>query len=181
MASVISQNYAEALFMLAKEQDAVMQFKEALFHVNEVFKIKDVRACFDHPNVLKSQKKELLKTLVDAPKLVLNFLMVLIDKSRISLLEDIIKGYNHMANESLGIKEVSVTSASELNDEELVAIKKLLKSKLNQEIELECYVDVSLMAGIKLEVDGIVFDNTALSKLERIKEKVDSVTLKIEV
>lgn len=181
MGSVISQNYAEALFMLANDESAIELFKKDLMMVDHLFKNDELRTIFNHPNVLKEDKKKLLGQLVSTHRYLLNFLMVLIDKSRIALLSDIAKDYEQLANKSLGIITVILTSACELSKLEKEAMIETLSEKLKQTIELECRVDESMLAGIKVEVDGHVLDNTAASKLARIREKVNNITLKIEV
>lgn len=181
MAGLVQQSYAEALFMLAQQENQIEGFKVELKEIQTILHDVALKEVLNHPNVLKDEKKALLKKLVSGHRLILNFMMVLVDKNRTHLMDEIISDYNELANQALGIVGGIVNSAAVLTDQQKKEVEKMLEEKLNQRVSLTYVVDASLLAGLRIEISGRVFDNTALGKLERIKEKVDTMTLKIEV
>ncbi|MFI3284591.1 MAG: ATP synthase F1 subunit delta [Erysipelotrichaceae bacterium] len=181
MAGLVQQSYAEALFMLAQQENQIEDFKNELAMIQTIVKDETLKEVLNHPNVLKDEKKALLQKLISSHRLIVNFMMVLVDRSRIHMVDEIIEGYNELANQALGIVSGVVKSANPLNDAQRASLETMLQEKLNQRVSLTYYVEEKLLAGLRVEVQGRVFDNSALGKLERIKEKVDTMTLKIEV
>ena len=182
MNSLLSKNYADALLELAKETNNIQLYKEQLFGITNICdNNSDLVSFLNHPNILKEDKKNLIKQVISADKMIINFLMVLVDKNLSNYIFDITKQYNILANKELNIKMIDCVSANELDNNYRNDLEKLLSKKFNQEISINYSIDASLMAGIKLFVDDKVYDNSAKNSLNRIKEKVDSINLQIEV
>ena len=182
MNSLLSKNYADALIELAKETNNILLYKEQLFEVTKVCKDNsDLVNFLNHPNILKENKKSLIKQIIKSDRIIINFLMVLVDKNLFGYIFDICNQYNILANIELNIKMIDCVSANELTQEDKVNLEKVLTNKFKQEITINYSVDPSLMAGIKLFVDDKVYDNSAKNSLNKIKEKVDNINLQIEV
>ena len=182
MNSLLSKNYADALLELAKDTNNVLLYKEQLLDIIKVCKDNsDLVHFLNHPNILKEDKKKLIKDIIKADRIIINFLMVLVDKNLFGYIFDITKQYNILANKELNIKMIDCISANELDNEYKNHLEKVLTNKFNQQVTISYSIDTSLMAGIKLFVDDKVYDNTAKNSLNRIKEKVDNINLKIEV
>ncbi len=66
-----------------------------------------------------------------------------------------------------------MTSASKLGEDQLSRLKEMLEKKLNKTLELEVQVDSSLIAGIKVQANDLVMDNTVIAKIDAMKEAIN--------
>ena len=62
-----------------------------------------------------------------------------------------------------------ITSAVPLNDEQKQSICQSVEKKTGKRAEAQFFVDPSLLAGLRVEADGRLFENSAKSKFEEIR------------
>lgn len=178
MGSIIAKNYGEALFNIAEENDSIKDYKEELQSLYEhMDKDQELLRVMEIPWISKEDKKEILRRVFSFDGYIMNFIELLVDKNRFSYLGEICEEFINKANEKLGVEVAEVTSAVELSRGELKEIKKLLEKKLGTDIEIKAIVDSSYIAGIRVKIKDKVLDNTVLSKLDAIKERVTKVVL----
>jgi len=72
-------------------------------------------------------------------------------------------------------KTVDVYSAVKLTSSELEAIKIILINKLNANIEIVNSIDVSILGGLKIVIDGEVIDISLLGKLAQLKNQFTDI------
>jgi len=178
MGSIISKNYGEALISIAEEADSLKEYKEELQSLcDRLDKNQELLKVMDIPWISKKDKKEILRKVFSFDGYIMNFIELLVDKNRFSYLEEICEEFIDRANEKLNIQVVEVTSAVELERKELKEIKKLLEKKLGTDIDMRTVVDSSYIAGMRVKIKDKVLDNTVLSKLEAIKERITKVVI----
>ena len=73
------------------------------------------------------------------------------------------RAYHHIA-------AAQVTSARPLSEGEVKAVQDMLEAKLNRRVELHLSVDASLLAGIRIKINDVVLDHTALKQMEQLKQ-----------
>lgn len=175
MAGIVAKSYCDALFSLAEEDNKLALFKEQLEVVKDTLKANaQYRALMSHPKINREQKKEMLEA-VYGEKIdhtLLNFLKLLIDKSRFQAIEDITKEYIKAFNNVNNIQVVYVKSAKALNDEEVLKLKKTLEEKLQKKVDFVLQVDQDLIAGIRIKINDSIIDNSAKGRLDRLKTTV---------
>ena len=132
------------------------------------------------PKLSKDDKKNLIKNVFskDASQILVNFLMVLIDKDRISLLNEIMVAYNQLVNQHLGILEGTVYSAVDLSKEQLTRLTYTFTKKLNKKIKLNVVIDPTLLGGYKVSLGDVVYDNSIKLQLKNLKNNLLNVELK---
>lgn len=179
MAGIVATNYAEALFTLALEENKLHEFYKDLNEVCEVLKKQeDLKAVMKHPKIDKKDKKEILsKVFKDVDAYVLNFMKLMIDKSRFAHFEETCKCFMNMYNAHEGIEIAYVQSAKALSEEEKSAIQKMLENKTNKKIKMHCQVNEDLLAGIRIKIKDEILDNSAAAQLSRMKNQVLKTTL----
>ena len=114
----------------------------------------------------------------DASQILVNFLMVLIDKDRISLLNEIMVAYNQLVNQHLGILEGTVYSAVDLSKEHLTRLTYTFTKKLSKKIKLNVVIDPTLLGGYKVSLGDVVYDNSIKLQLKNLKNNLLNVELK---
>lgn len=163
----VAFQYAEALFSLAYEEkktqnviDAYKAFLDA--QDDEVYKF------LNHPKVSKHNKKDVIaKAITDS--LFKNFVNVLIDNSRIDLLEDCFNELTKIVNNQNKIMDVTVYSMKPLLKTELDKLVENLEKKHNRTIKLENIVDQKIVGGLRIEYEGHVLDDTINNFLGSLK------------
>lgn len=179
MVGLVATNYSQALFELAKEEKKLEDFKSSLITMQDVLQTsEELRLVMKHPKISKDDKKELLdKIFTDIDIYVKNFAKLLVDKNRFMNFNDICKCYFSMYNEYHNIEVAYVQSAVELSSKQKQALKVMLETKLNKTVELKMRVNEELLAGMRIKIKDEILDNSAASKLDRMKEQVVKTTL----
>lgn len=175
MAGIVAKSYCDALFSLALEADKLDMYKEQLVKVCESVKAeRQFRAVMTHPKISKEEKKELLEVIYgkEIDHTLLNFLKLLVDKSRFCSIEDITNEYVKSYNLANDIQVVYVKSASPLQRDEVCKLKAKLEDKLHKKVDFVLSHDSDLLAGIRIKINDQIIDNTALGRLNRLKHTV---------
>lgn len=175
MAGIAARSYCDALFEIAKEEQKLDVYKEQLCLVKEtMFSDPKCSAVMAHPKIKKDEKKELLDAIFQSnlESFFMNFLKLLVDKNRFMMLPAIEKEFTKSYNIEHNIQVVYVRSATVLSDEQRTSLTTTLAQKLQKKIDLVCSVDEELIAGIRIKINDQIIDNTALSRLTRLKKQV---------
>ncbi|HDH1307386.1 TPA: ATP synthase F1 subunit delta, partial [Klebsiella quasipneumoniae subsp. similipneumoniae] len=70
--------------------------------------------------------------------------------------------------------EVEVTSAGELNEQQLAKISAAMEKRLSRKVKLNCKIDKSVIAGFVLRAGDLVIDNSIRNRLERLTDVLQS-------
>lgn len=179
MAGVVATNYGLALFELAKEENCMSEVKDSLVTISETLKeCNDLSQVMKHPKIEKEDKKALLqKIFTDVHPYVNNFIRLLVDKNRFGQFQEICKVYVRFYNEHHNIEVAYVQSAVALTDEQIKDIQVMLEKKLGKTVEMKVSVNEELIAGIRVKIKDEILDNSAASKLKKMKDVVVKTTL----
>lgn len=179
MSSLVAKNYSNALFELALESDSLAPIKDELAIINSTINDNtDLFKTLNHPNVEKDDKKEIFsKIFSDCHRLIKNFIYLLIDKDRLSLLNEIKEAYDGQYRMHEGIELAIVTSAQKLSDSDLKAIQEMLEKRFKTTVELQTKIDESLIAGVRVEINNEVIDNTILNRMRNLQDEIDKQSL----
>lgn len=179
MAGLVAVNYSEALFELAKEEKKLDRFKEDLITMADVLNSSDeLKEVLKHPKIEKSDKKDILAQIFkDVDPYVLNFAKLLIDKNRFMHFHEICKCYYEAYNDFNNIEVAYVQSATALDDKQIKAIKEMLEKKTSKTVEIKTKVNEDLLAGVRIKIKDEILDNSAATRLEKMKDKVVKTTL----
>jgi F-type H+-transporting ATPase subunit delta len=169
------QHYAAALFSLAADEGKIPEYRQALQGVGALFK--------DNPDFLSF----LSSYAIDKPTLfqsideqwgsspcrsLASFLKVLADQRAISRFPDVASAFYSLADEALGIKEGIVYSTEALPPELLQAVEAAISRRLACQVSLQNRVDLGLLGGLKVAVDGKVFDGSLENRLEILRKRL---------
>lgn len=178
MASLVAKSYAQALFEIAQEEQRLDEYRNTLHEIKILFEentsLMDV---LKHPQIHKQEKKDLIMDLfkTECDQMILNFMCLLIDRNRIHLLFDMVKGYDGFYRQAKGIKKAIVSSAYPLTNNQREQLLAMLMKKTGCQIELEEVVDASLIAGMKVQVEDTILDHSAKMALATMKQKMKHV------
>ena len=174
----VADRYAKSLLDLALERNDLPVIKgdvDALLDM--VDSSRELEVLLASPIVNPSQKKSILKEIIGKSgmnELTQTFINVLISKGRESDLVGILKAFDSQYKEMMKISTVQVTSATELSQTELSAIKQQLiaAGKTEATVDLETSVDPAIIGGFILEFDGKVYDASVRHKLNQLRKEI---------
>lgn len=163
----IAFQYAEALFGLANESSQIEKVYSDFKVIKESFDA-DIYKFLIHPKITKKDKKEIIANSV-TNDLLKRFIFVLIDNSRIEILEDTLVEFKKIINKQNKVMVVQVFSNKKLSTEQTERLVTNLKIKHNRKIELENIVDRSIVGGLRIEFEGMILDDTINNYLHSLK------------
>lgn len=173
MADKIAKAYGDALFEIALDLKKGDEYREIVHTLKDTMDDKLVRI-LSHPKISKAEKKECIDKiyggLVD--DVFIHFFKVLIDKNRFQYVCAIFDAFDDDYVQYYNIIQANVWSARELSDDEKKRLEDKLKNKYHQSVECSYEVDKLLLAGIKVKVKDQVMDNTALNRLNKMKDSI---------
>jgi len=171
LADVVSP-YAEGLMGVAKSHDLVPRITEDVNLLVQVIGESDSFQSFlANPLVEDASKKSLINQVVAEylHSYTLNFLMLLVDRKRISLLTEICKKYQEIYRNLNQIALAEVTSAVPLSDEQQEAVRqKVVQVTGAHSVELETSLDPDLIGGVVIKVGSQILDASLKGQLRRI-------------
>jgi len=175
----IASPYARALFDFSIEQN-IMHQVTADFQNLEIFlnESSELSNYLTNPIVNQAAKRDILtKTLQSQINTeTFKFLMVLVTRDRINLLESIITNYIELVYETASIKMVRVISASEFStSQKNTLIKKLKELTDAREIRLDVKIDPSLIGGFLIKTESKVIDFSIKHQLENLARHLDAI------
>ncbi len=172
------ERYGKALFELAVEENQLGLFGKELSGIYDILvNHSDLERLLNHPRIQEDDKKDLMNKILgsEVSPLILNFIMLIIDKGRESLLKEIIKYYQYLEREARGILEVEVFTAFELTSDNQQKLNTKLSKLTGKEVELKMMIDSTLVGGIKLKIGDQIIDGSIKRHLELIKENLANI------
>ena len=179
LTSKIAAPYARALFDFSVEKNIMHQIT-ADFQNLEIFlsQNNELIEYLNNPILSQNAKSDILtktlKSQINAETF--KFLMVLVNRDRINLMQSIINNYLELVYEAASIKRVEVSTAYPFaNLQKNTLIQKLKELTAAREIRLVITVDSSLIGGFLIKTESKVIDFTIKNQLQKLAKHLDTV------
>lgn len=172
MGKLVAEIYAEALFLLAKEKQNLekiyLDYSDFFTAIKNEDKYLNL---LNSPVITDAEKKDLLNEFLknDFCAEFRNFLFLLIDKKRISSVNDAFLSFEEKYRKEKGIDLAVINSAKKLSEKELNSIKEKLEKISGKTLEIKNKIDSSLIGGFVAELSGKEIDLSVSSTLENIR------------
>jgi F-type H+-transporting ATPase subunit delta len=168
----IAAPYAQALMSVAQSNNLTEAFGEdARGLVALLGESEQLRSFFDNPFIESDKKKAVIKSVLgdESNSYFRNFLMLLVDRKRIYVLDAICKQYLSLLRQLNQIVLAEVISAVSLSEEQERVIKEKVITMTNaREVELDKKIDSNLIGGVIIKVGSQVIDASLRGQLRRI-------------
>jgi len=164
----VARPYAEAVFALAREQNALPVWSEMLRTASAVASDDQVRKALDNPRLSTSAKESLFLSIVgdkfnaDGK----NFIRVVIEADRFGLLHEIRQLFDALKDSAEGIARAQITSAFPIDGAQLAGLKTALERRFGRKIEASVSVDPELIGGARIAVGDTVIDASVQGELQ---------------
>lgn len=178
--SMIADNYAQALYSLAKD-DGISELV-----LSQIEVLRD--SFLQEPNYLRllgsyNMNKNERSAIIDEAfrdkvhPYVLNFLKLLTQKGYARVFPDCVKAYRCAYNEDNGIVSVLAVTAVALTKEQAARLTEKLEQVTKKRVLLENKVDASCLGGVRLDYDGKRLDGTIINRLDAISGMLKNTVL----
>jgi len=164
----LSRPYAKAAFSIAKSENKLPLWTEALKKLSLAVGDKKMASVFKNPNVSKKQLCELLSVFASQQSIV-NFIRLLADKKRLNLLPTIFEVFEEDCAKESGYIALVVSSAFSMDDQQRENVTETLSKQLNSAVKIDFNVDENLMGGLLIRSGNWVLDDTIKGKLARLR------------
>lgn len=180
MAEIIVNRYATALFEIAFDKGAMIQFEEEAKMIKKVLDEEvDYIKILSHPSVIEAEKIELIEKAFagQVSDEFIGLMALIIKKSRTEYLTSVLEQFIHMAKEASGVLTAAVTSAVPLTNQQLAQIQSNIEQSTGKTIEMDTTVDPSIIGGLIVRVGDKVVDGSIKGQMDALKSQLNSLRL----
>lgn len=176
--SNIVKLYAESLYSIAKSNAKFSIISEEVDRLYTLFLGQDDLVKLMSSPIFKAKDQlKFIDAIVENYKIsgnMKNFLRIMALNGRLSKMFEVLEVFILLRKKDLGLKMVEVVLSSELTDLELKKLSKILEEKLNSKIELKVKIEESVLGGIIVKVDNLMFDASLRSKFNNLSQIVEN-------
>jgi F-type H+-transporting ATPase subunit delta len=167
--SKAARRYARAIIETATDTLAV---RDELAAISATLRANPaLLGALSNPGVPEANKKAMVAAVFQGLSSPLPRLMdMLIDASRAELIHDIAHRYRDEWNARNNVHAAIATSAIELDVDAREQVRKAIEKAVAGSVEMEVNTDASLVGGLKVEVDGHMFDGTVRARLKALRQ-----------
>ena len=173
----IAVEYGDGLFELACDEKLTDRLYEETRALRQLLRDEPAYASLmEARTVPREEKDRLLKEAFEGKvhPYLYNFLALMNDRGYFGYLPSCFSRYEDRYLLLKNLKRVTVRSAVPLDDQSKERIKASVEKKLGAKIEPLYITDPSLVAGLRIEADGVLIENSAKSALDGLKRHLTS-------
>jgi F-type H+-transporting ATPase subunit delta len=166
------RRYAEAIFDLARAEDAVDAYRVALDSLAAGISPEAIRA-LRNPSVPVKQRLAAVEAVTKGqPRAIRSLLLLLEQRDRIALLSGIARAYGDLVDRRAGIVKAKITTAVALDAaQQRVFIERLEKAS-GKKIKAAFAVDESLIGGARVQLGDHLVDSSVRAQLNALRQSL---------
>src|SRR5438552_16086462 len=173
--SVAANRYAKALIEVLYPDKAEAGYQQLEQFLSLLNSQQDLRRFLENPTTAGERRKRMLHDIASAMKMdqkVANFIGILADRDRLTILEEIVETYQTLMDEKLGIVRARVTSAQSLDPGQQKELSARLEKATGKQIRMEVAVDPSLIGGVVAQVGSTIYDGSVRQQLQAFRNQL---------
>jgi F-type H+-transporting ATPase subunit delta len=167
--ATIARPYAEALFRVAQSGN-LAAWSDLVSEMAAIAALPDVKSFAGNPKLSDRQVVETFLSLLKSSVFpeAKNFVQMLAENGRLSLLPEIGTQFHALKNAAEGAADAEITSAYELTDAQVKDLVATLEKKFGRKLNPTVKVDNALIGGVRVAVGDEVLDTSVRAKLQRM-------------
>lgn len=168
--TTIARPYAQAIFELAKQQNALPKWSEMLELAVVIATDPQVAGLIGNPRIKKSQLASLVLDVAGAnfSEEAKNVIRVLVDNGRLNVLPEIAVSYDQYRAEEESTVHAEVISAFPLSKDQEAKIAAALNKRLGKQVEVTSRTDATIIGGAIIRAGDMVIDGSVTGQLEKL-------------
>jgi F-type H+-transporting ATPase subunit delta len=173
----IAKRYAKALFEIAEETKKLEKITNDVVFIDSLIRSsRELQLFLKSPIIKEDKKREVLKEIFSDSRVdpvTLKFIMLLVEKKREDILHDIVKVYQQIYDEKMGIVSAEVVTAVEVGERLKKKIeRKILELTGAKKVKASYRVDPSIIGGIVIRVGDTVYDASIRRRIQLLREQL---------
>ncbi len=170
----LARPYAKAAFAYATEQGATDAWSNALQLLGAAVQDEAFSAYLSRPELTPVEQVSLFAKVLGEQQTpaVSNFLTMLADNGRLVMLPEIAEEFEQLKSQNNNTVDVVIESAFPLDAVQEQKIVHALEKRLNSAVKVTVEVNKALIAGVVIRAGDQVIDDSALSKLEKMRTRL---------
>ena len=173
--SVAANRYARALMDVLYPDHAELGLQQLQSFLTLLTEQPEARTFLENPTMAGGRRNRLLKEISDAlsfNRKVSNFINILADRNRLSILEEVVEEYQKLLDDRLGIVRARVTAARSLDPVQHRELESKLEQITGKQVRMEVAVDPSLIGGVIAQVGSTIYDGSVRQQLQAFKSRL---------
>ena len=170
--------YGGSLYELAVEEKLVETIGEQMEEIRRLFwEIPDYMKLLCEPSIPWEERTSLVDQSfgTQAEKYLVNFIKLLCERNILREYGGCCDEFRRRYHADHGIAEAVVTSAVALSDAQMETLKQKLEKVSGKQISLTQKKDASVVAGLRVELEGRSYDGTIQGRLSSLSRKLDEI------
>ncbi|MBN2211456.1 MAG: ATP synthase F1 subunit delta [Sedimentisphaerales bacterium] len=166
----VAREYAQAVFEAAQATGALAEIGDELHSMGQIIRTQENLRCFLVSPVIDKQDKETALVRMFQGRVngvTLSFLRVVARRRRLGMLGEVIRQFQLLMDEHLGIERGDVVTARPLDKKEQARLNEELSRALKTKIVLSHRVDQDIVGGMVVTVGDRRYDGSVRTKLKR--------------
>jgi len=167
----LARKYSRAIFELAQDEGKLVPYGEQLASVaHDLDTVPGIWGYFANPELQRSDKKALIKKLFEGEVAddIYHFLLLLVDKRRMTLLPAIVEQYEALANEARHIIVADVTTARPLSKVQQDKLEDKLEVVTGKTVKVRLHEDPKIIGGVIVRIGDKRIDGSVTGKLSAL-------------
>jgi F-type H+-transporting ATPase subunit delta len=172
-------SYAKALYEAAKESKLTPEAFDQLENQMDTFvslmdSSRDLKTVLDAPIASAREKVEIVEQLagkLGLEPLLKQFFILLAKKERFPLIKEIRDALIVVRLEQEGGISGRLVAAEPMDETDIQTLAKAFGQKLGKKVAFRVSTDPSLLAGMKVTVNGVTYDGTLRSQLQKLRDR----------
>ncbi len=176
----IARLYGGSMYELAAQEQLTDTVLEQMQVIRQLFRENpDYVRLLSEPSIPKEERADLLETAFgnEAERYLVNFLKLLCDRGILGDYAGCCEEYTRRYNADHNIATAVVTSAVALSDEQMAALKDKLEKISGKTVSLTQKKDPTVLAGLRVELEGKQLDGTVKSRLDGLSRKLNELII----
>lgn len=170
----LARPYADAVFDLARERDALGSWSNALAVISAIVSNEDTATLLGNPEI---DDERLARAIIDVggdelPTEAANLVRLLAENGRLALAPAIAAQFEIQRAEAEDRIDVRVVSAVDLSDTQAQALSQALEKRLARTVRLTFERDENIIGGAIIRAGDLVIDGSLRAQLERMRHSL---------
>jgi F-type H+-transporting ATPase subunit delta len=177
---ILAQVYAKALYEACQDaklstaeintiEDQLDQFVSAVGGSREakVALMSRMNNSRDKASLIDTLGKKL-----DLKPLLIQFLILMARKGRLSLLREVRDSFGMIRLHAEGGIQGQLVAADAMNESDVQGLAQSFTQKFGKKVAFRVSTDASLLAGMKVTVNGVTYDGTLRAQLQKLRDRL---------
>ncbi|HST04600.1 MAG TPA: F0F1 ATP synthase subunit delta [Chloroflexia bacterium] len=170
-----ARRYAQAVLDMAKKAGTLDQWKTELDMLNEMFGNEQTVSALEDPKLTHASEAKIIDSVFAAEKVspvAMNFLRLLAERRRLSLLPRIVEVFQELYHKEKGILVAYVTTAIPLDEAHKKRVTDQITRTTGKTVVLQTRTDPSILGGIITQIGDELVDASVATRLSELAEKL---------